>query len=100
MDAKRYNELIELSQKIYDQSTDALSNYLSTHYCGVDSESNEQQLENYLFVAEETSVYLLGNALALLDADTREEEIKTFLTNLKKVIKYAQEKAGSDILPS
>jgi len=100
MDAKRYNELIELSQKIYDQSTDALSNNLSTHYCGVDSESNEQQLEDYLFVAEETSVYLLGNALALLDADTREEEIKTFLTNLKKVIKYAQEKAGSDILPS
>ena len=100
MDAKRYNELIELSQKIYDQSTDTLSNYLSTHYCGVDCESNEQQLEDYLFVAEETSVYLLGNALALLDADTREEEIKTFLTNLKKVIKYAQEKAGSDILPS
>ena len=100
MDTKRYNELIELSQKIYDQSTDTLSNYLSTHYCGVDSVSNEQQLEDYLFVAEETSVYLLGNALALLDADTREEEIKTFLTNLKKVIKYAQEKAGSDILPS
>lgn len=100
MDAKRYNELIELSQKIYDQSTDTLSNYLPTHYCGVDSESNEKQLEDYLFVAEETSVYLLGNALALLDADTREEEIKTFLTNLKKVIKYAQEKAGNDILPS
>ena len=61
MDAKRYNELIELSQKIYDQSTDTLSNYLSTHYCGVGSESNEQQLEDYLFVAEETSVYLLGS---------------------------------------
>ena len=100
MNAEHYNELIELSQKIYDQSTDTLSNYLSAHYCGVDSQSNERQLEDYLFVAEETAVYLLGNALALLDADTQEEEIKTFMDNLRKVIKYAQEKARNDTLPS
>ena len=100
MDAKRYNELIELSQKIYDQSTDTLSNYLSTHYCGVGSESNEQQLEDYLFVAEETSVYLLGNALALLDTKSQEEEIKTITENLRRVIKYAQEKAGNNTLPN
>lgn len=100
MNAEHYNELIELSQKIYDQSTDTLSNYLSAHYCGVDSQSNEQQLEDYLFIAEETAVYLLGNALALLDTKSQEEEIKTITENLRRVIKYAQEKAGSDILPS
>ncbi|QTE74021.1 hypothetical protein JS518_14180 [Clostridiales bacterium FE2010] len=100
MDAKHYNELIELSQKIYDQSTDTLSNYLSAHYCGVDSKFNENQLEDFLFVAEETSVYLLGNALAILDKDTQEAEIKTFTENLRRVIKYVQQKAGGDIPPS
>ena len=100
MDANHYNELITLSQEITDQATDKLSNYLSAHYCGVDSDSMEQQLEDYLFVAEETSAYLLGNALALLDADTQEAEIKTFTDNLRRVIKYAQQKAGGNIPPS
>jgi hypothetical protein len=48
----------------------------------------------------ETSAYFLGNALALLDADTQEAEIKTFTDNLRRVIKYAQQKAGNDIKPS
>ena len=75
MDANHYNELITLSQEITDQATDKLTNYLSAHYCGVDTESMEQQMEDYLFVAEETSAYFLGNALALLDTDAREAEI-------------------------
>ena len=100
MDANHYNELITLSQEITDQATDKLSNYLSANYCGVDSESMEQQLEDYLFVTEETSAYFLGNALALLDTDAREAEIKTFTDNLRRVIKYAQQKAGGEITPS
>lgn len=68
MDAKHYNELIELSQKIYDQSTETVTNYLSNKYCAVGNDTSEAQLEDYLFIAEETSAYFLGNALALLDA--------------------------------
>lgn len=100
MNANHYNELIELSQDIYDSAADRLTNFCAQKYCGVDSESMEQQLEDYLFVAEETSAYLLGNALALLDADTQEAEIKTFTDNLRRVIKYAQQKAGENIPPS
>ena len=98
MDTKHYNELIQLSQEIYDQANDKVTNYLSAHYCGVDSESMEHQMEDYLFVTEETSAFFLGNALALLDADTQEAEIKTFTENLRRVIKYAQQKAGNDTL--
>ena len=100
MDAKHYNELIELSQKIYDQANDKLTNYLSSKYCGVGNDTTDQQLEDYLFITEETSAFFLGNALALLDADSQEMEIKTFTDNLRRVIKYAQEKAGSDPLTS
>ena len=100
MDATHYNELIELSQQIYDQATEKLTNYLSAKYCGVGNDTMEKQMEDYLFITTETSAYFLGNALALLDADSREAKIQTFTENLRRVIRYAQEKAGGDIPPS
>ena len=54
----------------------------------------------YLFVTVETSAYFLGNALALLDADSQEKEIQTFTENLRRVIKYAQQKADIGDKPS
>ena len=62
--------------------------------------TTEQQLTDYLFVAEETSAYLLGNALALLEPDAQEAEIKSFVEDLRRVIAYAQKKLGSDQLPN
>ncbi len=86
MDAKHYNELIELSQKIYDQAADQLTNYCAAKYCGVGNDTTENQLEDYLFVAQETSAYFLGNALAILEPDSQEAEIETFVSNLRRVI--------------
>ncbi len=100
MDKKHYNELILLSQEIYDQAADKLTNFCANKYCGVGNDTTEQQLEDYLFVAEETSAYLLGNALALLDPDSQEAEIQTFTENLRRVAAYAQKKLGSDPLPN
>ena len=100
MDAKHYNELIDLSQEIYDQANDKLTNYLSGKYCGIGNDTTDQQLEDYLFITEETSAFFLGNALALLDADTQEAEIKAFTENLKRVINFAMHKAGSNNPPS
>ena len=100
MDAKHYNELIELSQKIYDQATETLSNYLSAKYCGIGNDTTEQQLEDYLSITEETSAYFLGNALALLAPESQEKEIETFVSNLRRVIRQAQQKADTDIKPS
>ncbi len=100
MDQKHYNELVLISQEIYDQATDKLTNYCASKYCGVGNDTTEQQLEDYLFVAEETSAYLLGNALALLEPETQETEIKSFVEDLRRVISYAQKKLGSDQLPN
>ena len=96
MDKKHYNELIILSQEIYNQATDKLTNYCTNKYRGVDNDTTENQLEDYLFVTEETSAYLLGNALALLEPDAQEAEIKSFVEDLRRVISYAQKKMGSD----
>ena len=101
MDVEHYNELIQLSQEIYDQANDKLTNFLSAKYCAVGNSTADQQLEDYLFITEETSAFFLGNALALLDEDIQEEEIKTFTDNLRRIIKYAQDKAdGSQFKPS
>ena len=100
MNAEHYNELTALSQEIYDQATETLTNYCNQKYCGVGNDTMEQQLEDYLFVATETSAYFLGNALALLDADSQEKEIQTFTENIRRVIRYAQQKADIDTRPS
>ncbi|MBR1643536.1 MAG: hypothetical protein IJ683_14590 [Butyrivibrio sp.] len=100
MTKKHYNELIELSQEIYDQAADRLNNYCASKYCGVVNDTMENQLEDYLFVAQETSAYFLGNAMALLDPNTLEQEIQTFVDNLRRVISFAQKKMGVDQKPN
>ena len=100
MDIKHYNELVELSQEIYDQATDRLTNYCANKYCGVGNDTTEQQMEDHLIVAEETSAYLLGNMLALLTPESREDEIKLFEQNLRRVIAHQTKRAGGDIPPS
>ena len=100
MDANHYNELIDLSQGIYDEAAEKLTNYISARYCAVGNDTADEQLEDYLFVAEETSAFMLGNALALLTPDSQEKEIQTFTENLRRVIKYAQQKADIGDKPS
>ena len=53
-------------------------------------------MEDYLYVALETSAYFLGNALALLTPDSQEAEIKSFEEKLRMVISYAAKKMGTD----
>lgn len=93
MDAKHYNELIELSQEIYDQATEKLTNYLSAKYCAVGNNTSDQQMEDYLFITEETSAFLLGNALTLLAPDSQEREIELFIKNLRRVIELQTKNA-------
>ena len=100
MDKKHYNELVLISQEIYDHATDRITNYCAGKYCGVGNDTMEQQLEDYLFLTEETSTYLLGNAMALLDPASREAEISSFVENLRQVISYAEKKLGGDLPPS
>ena len=100
MDKQHYNELVLLSQEIYDQATDKLTNYCASKYCGISNDTTENQMEDYLFVAEETSAYLLGNALALLDPSSQEAEIKSFVNDLHRVMAYAAKKLGSDQKPN
>ena len=100
MDVNHFNELIEVTQKICDNANDQIANYCAQKYCAVENDSTEQQLRDYLFIAEKAAAYILGNALALLNPDSQKKEIQTFNENLRRVITFAQQKADSDIKPS
>ena len=99
MNAEHYNELIDLSQKIYEYAADTLTNYCSAKYCGVGNDTTEQQMEDHLIVAEEVSAYLLGNMLAMLTKESQEDEIKLFEENLRRVIAHQTKKASGVIIP-
>ena len=100
MDVKHFNELIEVSQKICDYANDQIANYCAQKYCSVGNDTTEQQMRDYLFIAEETSAFILGNSLALLTPDSQEKEIDTFIQNLRRVIAFQTNKAGGSIPPS
>ena len=74
MDKKRYNELILLSQRIHEYANQQLKEYLEKTYAKAGAESMGDQLEDWLYVAEESCVYMLGNAVAMLDPEVRDHD--------------------------
>ena len=99
MDKKRYNELILLSQRIHEYGNQQLKEYLEKAYAGAGPDSMGDQLEDWLFVAEETSAYSLGNAIAMLEPESQEVEIRTFEENLRRIISYAGKKQAGENPP-
>ena len=100
MNKEHYGELVALSQEIYNDINQKLIAYLDKTYGSVPENTMAQQMEDYLFVAEESTGYVLGNALALVDAASVELEINTFENNLRRIVAAAQKKVGGEIPPS
>ena len=100
MNKEHYSELVALSQEIYNDINQKLIAYLDKTYGSVPENTMAQQMEDYLFVAEESTGYVLGNALALVDSESVELEISTFENNLRRIVAAAQKKAGGEIPPS
>ena len=100
MNKEHYGELVALSQEIYNNINQKLIAYLDKTYGSVPENTMAQQMEDYLFVAEESTGYVLGNALALVDPESMELEISTFENNLRRIVAAAQKKVGGEIPPS
>ena len=100
MNKEHYSELITLSQEIYNDINKKLTAYLDKTYGSIPENTMAQQMEDYLFVAEESTGYVLGNALALVDAESMELEISTFENNLRRIVAAAQKKANGGQMPS
>lgn len=99
MDTKRRNELLRISEGIINYGAEQLREHLEQHYAGAGPESMGDQLEDWLFLAEETCAYMLGNAVAMLDKDYRDAEIQGFEKYLRKVISFADQKQAEGEKP-
>lgn len=95
-----YLSYVEIIAEIPYFSNQKLIDYLNKTYGSVPENTMAQQMEDYIFVAEESMGYVLGNALALVDPDSLELEISTFEDQLCRIVDVARKKAGSDIPPS
>ena len=92
MDIKRYNDLIDLSREIQCSATDKLNTYFASTYFDHSEASKCRQMQDYLFVAEESSSYFLANAIALLAPEAQEKEIETFAANLRRIVALTHKK--------
>ena len=46
----------EVEKKIYENAADSISNYCACKYCGISHDTTEQQMGDYLLIAQETSL--------------------------------------------
>ena len=65
-----------------------MKNYCTEKYCGVANDTIKEQLEDFLFVAEETCTYLLGNALVILFPESQEDEKRSFVFRVDIVDRF------------
>ena len=70
----------------------SIDRHSKIEYGSVPENTMEQQMEDYLFVAEEATGYVLGNALALVDPESMETEISTYENNLRRIVAAARKK--------
>jgi len=79
MDQKHYNELVLLSQEIYDQATNKLTNYCANKYCGICNDTTENQMEDYLFVATQSQLdSISGGGWCSYDPGSCDEDYPCF----------------------
>ena len=83
MDINHYQDLISISQEISDQAVDQITQYCSARYCGVGNDTEENQTEDYLFIALKTSENLFRNALIQLDPSAQEKMKEDFIKRLR-----------------
>ena len=87
---KHMEELERVAGEIYDLAADRITEYCRKKYADEREDTVGQQLEDYISIADQVSAYLLGNALALVDPSTDEEELAGFAEHIRKVAAYVR----------
>ncbi len=90
---KHQQELDELVSRIYDAAADMMTDYCEKTYGSSSENTIEQQLDDYINVAQRASSYLLGNALAMIDPEQDEELIKESVNRIQAVAEYVRARA-------
>ena len=89
MTKKHQEELSAVSEKIYNSAINEIQAYINKTYGNRKENTLENQLEDFHAIAGEVTAALMGNAMAMVDEECWEDELKTLGIQVKTMAAYA-----------
>ena len=90
IDKKHIQELEKVAAEIYDLAAEKISAYINETYGNNTDDTEVQQLQDFLIIADEVSAYLMGNAMALAEPEFDEGNINELNSHIAQVTDYVR----------
>lgn len=90
IDKKHIQELEKVAAEIYDLAAEKISAYINETYGNNTDDTEVQQLQDFLIIADEVSAYLMGNAMALAEPEFDEGNIAELNSHIAQVTDYVR----------
>ena len=90
IEGKHIQELEKVAAEIYDLAANKISTYINKTYGNNPDNTEIQQLQDFLIIADEVSAYLMGNAMALTDSKHDERNLSELVAHIKQVTDYVR----------
>ena len=99
MTKRHQTELMNVAEKVYDAAVGEIQEYINKTYGSRTENTLEQQLEDYHIIAEEVAAFLMGNAMAMIDESSWDEDLQALTRHVRQVAAYAVSKQSADLAP-
>lgn len=90
IDKKHIQELEKVAEEIYDFAANKISVYINETYGNNPDDTEIQQLQDFLIIADEVSAYVMGNAMALTDPKHDEGNISELVAHIEQIANYVR----------
>ena len=87
MTEKHIADLDEVARSIYNYAANQITAFIEREYGAKPDGPLDNQLEDFHLIAERASIYLMGNALAIMDEEAEEESILVQNKHLRSMIR-------------
>ena len=99
MTKQHQNELTLVAQRIYDLAAEEIQKYINKTYGEKKENTLEQQLEDFHLIADEVSAYMMGNAMAMMDEDCWNDDLKTLNGQIRQIAEYVSRNQRAELGP-
>ncbi len=79
-------ELTKVAEKIYDLAANEIQAYINKTYGGKQGDTLAQQLEDFHVIADEVAAYLMGNAMAMVDESSWNDDLQTLNGHIRQIL--------------
>ena len=99
MTKKHQAELTAVAERIYDLAANEIQSYINKTYGKNEKNTLAAQLEDFHVIADTTSSYLMGNAMAMVDETCWNDDLKTLNTHVRQIAKYVAGNQQAELGP-